>query len=366
MIRALLLLFLIALASHGRAQQLVPFSMPDGRFVAWDQGRFEVLAEQAPRAIYPGAGPVVFLDHQEGLMAVEDELRKVRSLQRPPVDTVLRSGRLVAWRSGDSLKVHAGGRVHVLAGQAGRFTVGDSLVVFHDKADAQLKVWWRGGVQVVAEVGREAGGPQWVNGSNTLLFHDRSAGRLVLFHRGGLHLLCDDCPNARVAAGGDLVAYVDGQDRFQVWDHRGVQELSGAPPRQFQAGLGLVGFTDLAGRLRVYRDGEVVTLTDTMPSMFRVSDSTLVFVERGAWRTEVGGSSLTLSEHIPEHWEVRGSAITWLDLDRGIRRSTGGRVVRLTKDGAYPWFEVHGQAVLFPGHRGERFIWQDGRTDVFY
>ncbi|MCB9179620.1 MAG: hypothetical protein H6590_09395 [Flavobacteriales bacterium] len=364
--RVLHQMVLLSVALAGQAQQLVPFTMPDGRFVVWDQGRFEVLAEEAPRSVLPGPGPIVFLDHQEGLMAVEDELRKVRSLQRPPVDTVLRSGRLVAWRAGDSLKAYTGGRVHVLAQQAGRFTVGDSLVVFHDKADARLKVWWRGGLHVVADVGREAMDPQWVNGPNTLLFHDRSAGRLVLFHRGGLHLLCTDCPNARVAAGGDVVAYVDGQERFQVWDHQEVRELSGAPPRQFQAGSGLVGFTDLAGRLRVYRDGEVVALTDTLPSMFRVMDSALVFVERGAWRTEVGGSSQTLSEHIPEQWRVVGGTITWLDLDRGIRRSAHGDVVRLTRDGAYPWFEVHGQAVLFPGHRGERFIWQDGRTDVFY
>ncbi|MEZ4761419.1 MAG: hypothetical protein R2810_16775 [Flavobacteriales bacterium] len=229
MIRALQLLFLIALASHGRAQQLVPFSMPDGRFVAWDQGRFEVLAEEAPEAIYPGPGPVVFLDHQEGLMAVEDELRKVRSLQRPPVDTVLRSGRLVAWRSGDSLKVHAGGRVHVLAGQTGRFTVGDSLVVFHDKADAQLKVWWRGGVQVVAEVGREAGGPQWVNGSNTLLFHDHSAGRLVLFHRGGLHLLCDARTHAWPLAVIPVLMWMDRIGSRSGTISEAVQELSGAP-----------------------------------------------------------------------------------------------------------------------------------------
>lgn len=349
-----------------RGQQLVPISMPDGRFVVWDQGRFEVLAEQAPAATYPGPGPLVLGNEAGELVAVQDDLRKVQVLQQQGADSVLRAGRNVAWRAGDSLKVFTGGRVQLLTPRSGRFTVGDSLVVFHDRADDRLKVWWRAAVHVVADVGRGAERPQWTNGSNTLLFHDRSAGRLFLFHRGLLKVLCDSCPNARVAAGGDLVAFVDGDDRFVVWDRGARQVVSEAPPRQFQAGQGLVGFTDLAGRLRLYRNGSVRTLTDTMPSMFTVRDSLMLYVERGQWRTELDGSPVTLSEHIPERWQVRGASVTWLDLDRGIRRYRQGKEEQLTRDGAYPWFEVHGGAVLYPGHRGERNVWHTGRTDVFY
>ena len=347
-------------------QQLVPFTMPDGRFVVWDEGSFQVLAEQAPGTIHAGPGPLVLVNEAGELIALDEDLRKVQVLQKAGADSVLRAGRNLVWRVGDSLKVFSGGGIHVLTPEVGRYTVSDSLVAFHDRADGRLKVWWKAGTHVVADVGREGGRPQWTNGSNTLLFHDRAAGRLFLFHRGRLKVVCDSCSNARVSSGGDLVAFVDGEDRFVVWDRGARQVLAEAPPRQFMAGPGLVAFTDLAGRMRVYRAGRVTTLTDTMPSTFTVRDSLLLFVQRGNWYVEENGEPVLLSEHIPERWQVRGDVVTWLDLDRGVRRYRRRKEQRLTRDGAYPWFEVHGDAVLYPGHQGERNVWYGGRTDVFY
>ncbi|MEZ4761420.1 MAG: hypothetical protein R2810_16780 [Flavobacteriales bacterium] len=86
---------------------------------------------------------------------------------------------------------------------------------------------------------------------------------------------------------------------------------------------------------------------------------------RGLAQRSGRSSSLTLSEHIPEHWEVRGAISPgWTSI--GDQRSTGGPGGAHHQGRSPSWFEVHGQAVLFPGHRGERFIWQDGRADVFY
>jgi len=295
-------------------------------------------------------------------------LRMVQDGRTVVLDTVpgrepVGSDHHVAWRSGSALKVAKENGAEVLTTNVGTFTVQDSLVAYHDLKESELRVWWRDRLITVAGVERGAEAPQWQAGSNTLVFYDRSRLRVSLFHRGEVKVLYDSTDMAVVAAGGDMVAFWDdGVDVFRVFDHGKLEDLEQFRPISFKVGDGVLAYVTHSGAFKVHRGGVTRTLQGEPPTEYWAQDSVVLYVHKGRLISESLGSPDVIERYVPEQWQVDGGTLTYLDLDRGIRRWSFGDRERIAKGMATQRFERWGDVVLWKGEDGVVRCWWQGKT----
>lgn len=343
-----------------QAQSLVPVEQADGTFGVFEEGRFLALKGRGPEQVLcDGAGLAMLSKGRLELFG--DRSEKVRLVESEGVVKAVQRAGQVVYQKGEALLLHKGGRNILLCEKVGDWSATEGLIVFHDQSNGTLSVVDKEGEHhALADVSEGSERPQWIAGPNTLVFHMRSSRRLMGFMDGAITVLADSTDHAKAAAGKDLVAFVDGAGSFQVV-HKGRRtELSAFTPYGFQVGAGICGFVDMAGRLKVYQDGVVKQLTDTMPSFYSVTDSVLLFVRNGRLMTYHDGDSHLVEDIVPELWVVKDATIHYLDLNRGIRTYRYGERERVTKDGAYETFSVYGKAVRYPGHDGLTHIrWRD-------
>lgn len=359
-------LVMIAQQAIVLAQIPVPFTYKDGRFMALANGRFEKLGSREPIWSVAQDGRVVYLDHESHLRVFLPEGRRLLELETGQTGPVSASRRSVAWTVADTLKVLSGGMAKVVATGVQRFSISDSLLVFHDSARHELNVLWRGEIIPVAEILQGTDAPQWSLGSNTLTFFDRSANRLFLFHRGKVQVLADSSDVALTVNGEDLVGYWNGPTKQWIaLDGDRSEVLSELRPVSAKMGRRIMGFVDGTGRLKCYSEGILHTLTDTIPTEYWVQDDLLLYLQGGSLMLFQPGGSMVVERYVPERWQVWGDRLVYLDINRELRGIQDGVRVRYGNEAAIPRFDLYGTAVVYPSPTGLVTVIDAGRKYLY-
>lgn len=365
-LRILFLLLLAPLALQVVGQVPVPFVSNDDRFMVFANKRFEKLEPRPPRQVIAQEGHVVYLDHEGRLRVFREEGRRLYQLEPAPPTALAHTRDRLAWTVADTLKTLSAGKGKVIATGVERFTVGDSMIVYHDSAANELRAWYRREVHVLADVEQGTKAPQWVQGGNTVTFYDRSTYRLFLFHRGGVHVLADSTDVGLTVNGTDLVGFWRSREKeWCVYDGDSTRVLSDMRPLSAKAGDRLLAYVDGAGRLRCYQDGRVHRLTDTIPTDYWVQDGLLLYLQGGALMLFDPLGPVRVEPYVPERWVVWGDRLVYLDINRELRSIEGGRRIRLANEAAIPRFDVYGDAVVYPSPTGTTTVLRGGRQYLY-
>ncbi|MEX1132290.1 MAG: hypothetical protein WEC15_03625 [Flavobacteriales bacterium] len=351
---------------HLSAQVPVPFTSKDGRFMVFANGRFEKLEPREPQWSVAQEGRVIYLDHEGRLRVFHAEGRRLYELGACSMGNVKASRNKVAWTVGDTLKTLSAGKAKVVATGVERFSVSDSLVVYHDSARHELNVLWRSEVLPIAEVEQGTEAPQWSVGTNTLTFFDRSTFRLFLFHRGKLRVLADSTDLGMAVNGEDLVGYWNSLDQqWKVLDSEREDVLSDMRPISAKAGRRMIAFVDGTGRLKCYSNGIVHTLSDTIPTDYWMQDDVLLYLQGGSLMIFQPTGSMVVERYVPERWQVWGDRLVYLDINRELRGIEEGVRVRYGNEAAIPRFDLFGDAVMYPSPTGLITVIRDGRKHLY-
>ena len=343
------------------AQGLAPFTTQQDRLFAFDNGAFTELSTRKPSMVRNIGGRLIYLT-ENGDLVLYDEGR-MQTIERGTRPKVIASDGMAAYYVGTSLKVIGTNGAKSIAYNCADFNVQDSLIAFHDNAQHILGMYWNKQVLTVADVMSESDRPQWLAGPNTLLFYDHERRTIYLTYRGETFELCRTSDFARVSTGGDIVAYVNGDDQtFHVFDHGQDNMIHDFAPQNFQAGDGLVGFVDVNGALRCYNNGMLYDVSDFAPEQYWVQDSLLLFVEQGMLKVFRGDRVEVLERYIPEKWKVFGGLIVYLDLNRTVRSWQAGKRTQLSKEAAIADFELHRDVVLWRSNAGTTKVWWQGKV----
>ena len=365
--RHLTLLTILCLAVELAAQVPVPFSTVEGRFMVQSQGRFEKIEPRPAREFFPMDGKLAYVDHEGDLkLFIGERKARLHRIDGGPFGEVVQAGDRLAWSKGDSLRTLRGEKASHVGEGVARFTVSDSLLVYHDSVAHELKVWWRNRSFSLAAIERSSARPQWSQGTNTVCFLDRSAMRLFLFHQGRTITLCDSTGMGVVVAGQDMVGYWDEHAReFRLWRPQGTERLADLRPRSAQAGKGLLAFVDAYGRLKCFNERGLHTLTDTMPSGYWVRDGLLLYLKGGHLMLFDGREAITVERYVPEQWEVSGQRLVYLDINRELRTIENGRRERIGREAGIAGFQLFGDAVLYTSPAGPVTVVRNGRSYLF-
>lgn len=360
-----LLLLGLSIARGVEAQTPVPLVTAADRLIVFQDGRFEDLEPRKPQAVFPNGDRLAYLSDGGDLKLYVDG--RVTDLQRGETVQVKGSQHLLAWKTGPSLRIPTGDGAETLCRGVGEFTVHDSLIAYHDQLDQTLVVYWRGRTMPVADVLMAGEGPQWKAGANTLVFFDKGARRVLLFYRGEVSTLCTGADVARVAPGGDVVAYMDDRDdTFRVFDRGERIDLEPFAPVSFRAGAGLVAYISTGGALRCYRDHQVWTLADFAPTEYWVQDSVLLFVDQGMLKTFTDGRVDIIERYVPEQWAVSGDLVAYLDLNRSLRLYRRGVRTVAGKEAGIKRFDLYRGAVAYRSNSGTSKVWWNGKLYEHY
>lgn len=356
---------LLGMSGQTSAQGLAPFVLPTGRSVLFDQGHFVDLANEAPRDQVVAADRMVYVTAAGELKLYQNG--SVHRMEATPPGLLRAAGRTVAYLHEGALKVAEPVRPRELSASAGRFLVRDSLVLFHDRTDTTVNVFWKGRVFPLAGLPDTLDVPEaWV-GSNTAVLYDRAARTAFRFHRGALEPLVDSCDAITVAAGGDLIGFSDDRSRSLYLWHKGrLTTLEPLAPQAMQAGEGLLAYVSGGGTFKCWSEGRVHTLLDHAPTAWMVRDSLLLVVDAGALKAFHDGALHVVEHYVPEQWMARDGVLTYLDLNREVWRYARGERIAVGREAGVDRFEVYGDVVLHPGSDGGVKVWWQGETYTRY
>lgn len=363
LITGLLLAALLPVVSV--AQGVAPIVTPSGRFVLFDQGRFHDLATEAPKDLVVAEDKLAYVTQAGELKLVQNG--SVHGLESAAPEALRSAGRTIAYTRGAALKLAEPTRPRELCGAVGRFIVRDSLVLFHDRTDATVNVHWKGRSFPLAGLPDTLDVPEaWV-GSNTAVLFDRAARTAYRFHRGVLEPLVDSTDAVQVAAGGDLIGFSDDLSRsLQLWDQGRITTLEPLVPQAMQAGDGLLAYVSGGGAFKCWSGGRVHVLLDHAPTAWMVRDSLLVVVDAGALKVFHDGALQVVERYVPEQWVAQGGTLTYLDLNREVRRYARGERTVVSREAGIARFEVYGDTVVFTGDDGGVRVWWRGEAYTRY
>lgn len=349
-------------------QMAVPYTTAADRFGVFLSGRFLDLEPRAPVASWPMGGRPAYATADGRLMRfVDGRAQLIGRLAPSHPEAIGRqvqaSRNIIAWRDGPALRIAGTGPTLTVGRDVGAFSVHDSLVVFHDRAEGTLNVFWKGRSFPVADVERTVDAPQWKAGANTLVFHDRTSGRLLLCYRGEVRVLCDSADNAVVDAGGDVVAFMDeGAGVFRVF-HRGrVHDLEQLRPVSTVTGWGVVAYVSATGGFRIFQDGRPHRVSAGAPTGYFVQDSVVTWMDRGRWCTLVDGATEVIEPYVPESWQVCGETLAYPDLNREPRSYRRGERTVLSTEAGIRGLRLVDDAAVWNARDGTVRAWWRGKV----
>lgn len=347
--------------------QVVPFVSDLERTMVFNDKRFLEADARPAKAMHALSDALLYTDHAGSLCYYPLEARSASVLERRPVDELQVSGDRAAWRMADTLKLLRGGRAQVIATGVERFRVSDSLIVLIDSIAHELVVHWRTQRFPLATVERGSERPQWTQGANTVTFYDRSRRSVFLFQQGIVRTLTNSTDVGIAVNGNNVVGYWDDVvDEFKGETGGPPVRLSGMKPITAQAGDGLIAFLDGTVKLKAWKGGDVMQLTDSMPAQYWVKDRTLLYLWAGQLMILTDDGPIAVEPYVPEQWQVCGDLLVYLDINRELRgiRNNGKRV-RFGNEAGIDGFKLYGQTVMYRSPTGPITIATERRTYIF-
>lgn len=356
----------LLVAPYVQAQELVPFVSNAERFMVFCNKRFVEVDDRPPMRYWAMDGAVLFQPIEGGLVQFTWEGQRMEVIERRAVRDVQVAGQRAAWVVDDTLKVLRSGAAVPVASGVDRYMVSDSLIAFVDGPAGELNVLWRGQRILLAAVGAEVKDLRWTQGTNSVSFFDRSEREVVLFQHGAVRTLTDSVDVGYVVAGNGMLAYWDDtQGEFIGEGAKGRTRLSGLRPISAKAGDGLLAFVDGTVKLKCWREGKLITLTDSMPSEYWVQDRVVLYLQGGKLMVLAPDGPMAVDDIVPEQWKVQGELLVYLNANRELWGIRNGERMRFGKEAAIDGFDLHGGAVVYKSPTGSITVVSGGRTFVY-
>ena len=103
---------------------------------------------------------------------------------------------------------------------------------------------------------------------------------------------------------------------------------------------------DGAGGLRCWKNGVTQRLTTDIPSGYWVQDEILLYLDEGDLKMFNGNEVILVEAYVPERWQVVGSKLVYLDLNRELRGIVDGKRERFGTEANIDTFDLYGLSLI--------------------
>ncbi|RYM32317.1 hypothetical protein ERX46_13610 [Brumimicrobium glaciale] len=350
------LLILILISFQLNAQRVFPLLDNRDYFKSFHEGQTRQLDYLKPIDYKYSEEIIAFIDNKSDLNVYDGrEKEKLTGLAN---DYKLGMN-MVAWNTGPIVSVWDNGRTVTLTRFGRDYEVSDSLVVFEDRRDNAVRVYYKGEIHDLYYSISDVYLPQYI-GSNTVAF--RGNGDVHYAFIGGkiveLGVFNDQI---EFAAGANLVAFNDPFNQsFAVAFRNQVLDVEPTMVKSYKAGYDQFVYTDRNGNLKAYIDGGLTTLS-SFPNFYEVFRDMVVWGENGVLYTYNNGTRYEIANYIPDEYKIRAGIVAFRNLNGGVSVFHNNQVEIVSNLTGAP-FEVNGNTVRVQVSRGNYVFFKNGFT----
>ncbi|WP_133122077.1 hypothetical protein [Brumimicrobium salinarum] len=266
---------------------------------------------------------------------------------------------LLAWNAGPILSMWDNGEKQTLTRFAGRYVVSDSLIVYEDRRENAIKVYYRGEVHDLYYSVSDVHLPQYI-GSNTVAFTGNGnvnyafvGGKIIEIGVFNEHIA--------YATGANLVAFNDPFNQtFAVAFQNEVLDIEPTMVQSYKTGYDQIVYLDRNENLKALIRGEIVELS-TYASFYEIFRDLIVWGENGVFYAYYKGKRYEVANYIPQEYKLRDGIVAFRNLNGGVSVFHNNEVEIISNLSGAP-FEVNGNTVRVQVNKGNYVFFKNGFT----
>ena len=350
------LLLLIFISFQLKAQEVFPFLDNMQYFKSFHEGQVTQLDFLRPIDLKYSEEIIAYIDNKSDFYVFDGKnTEKLTGLTNDYKIGI----NLVAWNTGPIVSVWENGEKQTLTRFGGRYEISDSLVVFEDRRDNAVRVYYNGEIHDLYYSVSDLFFPQYI-GSNTVAF--RGNGNVYYaFVQGKIIEIGVFNETVEYAAGGNLIVFNDPFNQsFAVIFKNEILDVEPIKVMNYKAGYDQFVYTDRNNNLKAYIDGELVTLS-SYPIFYEVFRDMVVWGENGVLYTYNRGTRYEIANYIPEEYKIRNGIVAFRNLNGGVSVFHNNQV-EIVSNLSGAAFEVNGNTVKVQVNRGNFIFFKNGYT----
>lgn len=314
----IILTVFILFSLSAKSQHLAAFNDNLNKFWAFEAGIFTQLEYLEIQDYQVGGNTITYIDNSGNL--------KVYALGET---TTLLSGNPIKYKATDylvgyslyeQLNVFDLNGKQVLSTDCDGYIIQDSLVAWHNRIGQTIQVYYDGKIYTLEDGLIYNPIKYFKSGDNTIAYVQNSTEEFKIFYLGKIIVLEQFVDEIVYEAGRDIVAYVNIPDQaLKVFYKGDVQEIETFRPKSFKVGDGIMAYVDNLGKLKLFENGKLTTLSDFEPEFYEIVDKVIVFEEQGHFKTYCNGEIYIIERYIPQPYIVDFNSIAYLDQNRFVK-----------------------------------------------
>ncbi len=267
---------------------------------------------------------------------------------------------LAAWNTGPIVSVWDNGKQKVLTQFGGRYEVSDSLVVFEDKRDNAIRVYYKDSIYDLFYSVSNLMFPSAI-GSNSVAYEGNGGVQYSFIAGNTLEIgVINDPVNYK--AGGNIIAFNDPFNQsFAITLQNEILDVETIMVNDYKTGYDLVVYRDRNENLKGYIDYKLVTLSNYSAQFYEVFRDVVVWGENGIFYTYMNGKKYEICNYIPEEYKIRNGIVAFRNMNGGVSVFYNEEVKIVSNLTGAP-FEVNGNTVRVQVNKGNFLFFQDGKT----
>ena len=317
--KAFILLSGLFFMIHGVAgQHLAAYLDYRDRFFVFDRGETKQLESFRITSYQVGGNCVGFVNYHGDLKVYHNGSARLLERTRPSEYHV--TDYLMGYSMHSVLKVFDNGDVKTLCNNTNGYIVEDSLIVFYDEVQQQLKVYHNGQTRVIEDGLMEWPIRSYQSGDNLLAYITTFDNKFKIYYRGEVIVVDQNVRETIYKAGRDIVGFMNlATNAFMVFYKGAFFDLEAFRPESFQMGDEMMAYVTQEGDFKLFENGELVTIHTFPPEKYILKDSALVFEDQGFLKTWCNGRVNEVERYIPRVYKIGERSVAYIDVNNRVK-----------------------------------------------
>lgn len=358
--RILIFLFII-LINQASAQNIAAVKRGINSFYVFDNGVLQQLEHRPVKSFAEGGDFLAYINDANEFKIY----RNGRSFfldEGAFINTYTATNHLISFIKENQLSVWDNNRIKILSTWIAGYTVTDSLVAFTDDLLKTFKVYYNNSVYDLETYLDSTPSLTYKAGKNTLAYLDRNY-NFYIFHHGKKELITKFHNKIKFDSGTDIVAFeAENEYLFQIFYKGEVLGAAELKPVNFEAGDGIVAFTDVAGNFKVFDNGIQYTVSKFSPSFYDVEDNIVIFADTlHHFSAFINGRIHQIEEMQPQSYKADAGNIAYIDHIGRFKFFSRGKTSIVSYEKVIN-YRLNGEVIVYDTGEISDNIWFNGKA----
>jgi hypothetical protein len=333
------------------SQNISAYSDYRNYFCIFDNGVKKEIEYTAVKSFKCGRTCIAFVDNSGTLKIY---YKGIVSEMLESTTEYLVSKYLILGKLNSQLKVFDNGEMTTLSKDAGSFAMGDSLIAFNDKMNKKFNAYYNGEIIQLEDLLVTDEVSNFKTGSNIIAYvNDQND--FKLFYHGVLSKLLSVNSAFQFGVGLDIVAYNNIDDlSFNVFYKNEYYKIEDFNALSYIAGNACVAYVDNSGIFKLFKEGDISTISNITPDFYKVIDDLIIYSEQNFFKVFYKNKSYLLENFIPSLYKYDLSSVAYIDKMGNLKLFHDGKTETITYEKVKS-FDLNGNLLTFTTGNDNKF-----------